>query len=46
MKVQIYNWSGDRRINADIEALGYKHYAIVEGDVFEIAKSLLTLGAM
>lgn len=44
MKVQIYNWSGDRRINADIEALGYKHYAIVNGDVFEIAKKFVDIG--
>ena len=44
MKVQIYNWAGERRIKEDIEALGYKHYAIVEGDVFQIAKQFIELG--
>lgn len=48
MRIQIYNWAGERQVAKDIEALGYNskfgHREVVNGDVFEIAKKFVDIG--
>jgi hypothetical protein len=45
MKVQIYNWAGDREAGKLIEALGFKHRGYYEvEDIFALMKSLHDVG--
>jgi hypothetical protein len=45
MKVQIYNWAGEREASKLLEALGYQHQGFYDvGNVFELLEKLHAAG--
>lgn len=45
MKIEIFNWAGERKITELIKEFGYEHREIIVGDVLAVANRFLEAGA-
>lgn len=44
MKIELFNWAGEKKVRDALLILGHEHLEIVEGNVSELMQKFLDLG--